>query len=330
MEYMEKTIVINENTELVSVIVPVYKVEPYLRTCLDSIAAQTYQTLEVILVDDGSPDRCGEICDAYAEKDCRFFVIHQPNGGLSAARNAGVKAAKGKWICFVDSDDAVHPDYVLALYEACRKTGSDLAICRHCTQINEMKSEIPDMSVYTPYEISRELNREGDNFLAVAWNKLYAAYLVKETPFPEGRVHEDEAVAHRLLWNCKKCVVIEKKLYFYRQRESSIMGDSFSPRRMDAAAAYEDRIAFYTALAQHELVERAKVLYCYFLAVNRKKIEKYIDAPQYWLKKLRSLYKEILGFGSIAVGKKLSLGMLILTPNLHQRIKAVYRRFENE
>lgn len=114
---------------IISIIVPVYKVENYLQKCIDSILAQTFRDFELILVDDGSPDRCPELCDAAAEKDSRIRVIHQKNGGLSAARNAGLDAARGGWIAFVDSDDAIEPEMYEALHDSAVKENADVAVC---------------------------------------------------------------------------------------------------------------------------------------------------------------------------------------------------------
>ena len=181
----------------ISVIVPVYKVEPYLRRCADSILAQTFEDFDLILVDDGSPDRCGEICEEYAKNDSRVHVIHQQNGGLSAARNSGIDWAfansDSQWLAFVDSDDWVHPKFLETLYAAVRETGSLISACGLYRTEGQGFSEIMDFSVHSmtadDYYCSREIH---GGLTAVAWNKLYHKSLFEALRYPHGKLHEDE------------------------------------------------------------------------------------------------------------------------------------------
>ena len=142
----------NTNNELVSVIVPVYKVEPYLDRCVASILAQTYPNLEVILVDDGSPDNCPAFCDAWAQRDARIRVIHKKNGGQSTARNAGLDAARGEWIAFVDSDDTITPDYCAKLYAAVQQTGAQIAACNY-RQVDESGQPLKEQYLHVRAEV---------------------------------------------------------------------------------------------------------------------------------------------------------------------------------
>ena len=210
----------------ISIIVPVYKVEEYLSICVDSLCKQTMQDIEIILVDDGSPDACGEMCDEYAKQDDRVRVIHQENGGLSCARNTGAKYARGEYLCFVDSDDYVALDYCETLYKLLKDTDCDYSVCGAC--------RFEDGEVPQPIDnhISGQfLNAE---FLEMqitkrtefgVWNKLYRKEVFEKIQFMEGKLHEDVIWSADLAHYCSGGVIsTEKQLYYYRQRNSGIMG----------------------------------------------------------------------------------------------------------
>lgn len=185
----------------ISVIVPVYKVEPYLHRCVDSILAQTFTDFELILVDDGSPDNCGAICDEYAAKDERVRVIHQKNGGLSAARNAGIDWAfansDSAWLAFVDSDDWVHPQYLEKLYRAAAESGVKLAVCAYIETETEVR-HAPAENNWREYDWKDFFVQESINSI-ISVNKLYAKALFSGLRYPAGRLHEDEFLSPRLL-----------------------------------------------------------------------------------------------------------------------------------
>lgn len=237
----------------ISVIVPVYKVQDFLPACLSSLAAQTFQDYELILVDDGSPDRCGALCDEYAAADSRARVIHKANGGLSSARNAGLEAAAGRYIAFVDSDDVVAPDYLETLYTAIRRDRADMAIAG-VEDISESGAPLPEPAVTLPVQAGFSTGRGLLPFLygaqgacyVVAWNKLYAARLWKDLRYPEGKNNEDEAVIHRLLLACRRVVCVRKVVYRYRLRSGSICRAGVSPSSFDGVDALLDRYAFFT------------------------------------------------------------------------------------
>ena len=213
---------------LISVIVPVYKVEPYLRKCVDSILAQTYTNLEIILVDDGSPDNCGNICDEYAEKDKRVKVIHKENGGLSDARNVALDVVKGEFVAFVDSDDWVLPNYVKDMYENLVKYGADVSI-GGITYYYEQKNIYKNPynmkfkeGVYNREEAINTLMYQND-FLPSAYAKLYNVNLFKTFRYPKGIYWEDLATAYKLFFLCDKISYSDDKNYFYVQRQGSIL-----------------------------------------------------------------------------------------------------------
>ena len=231
--------------EFISVIVPVYKVEPYLDKCISSIVNQTYKNLEIILVDDGSPDNCPAMCDAWAEKDSRIRVIHKTNGGLSDARNAGMAVATGELMAFVDSDDWIDAHYIEYLYNALRQTNADISACDlrevyDDSVMTAIAEQMPQVEISTPEEAIEDIlhNRR---FRAVAWNKLYTRKVMTGESFETGRLHEDEFFSYRLYDKAARLAYIDLPLYNYRQRPGSIM-TSFSVRHLDALDAYLERI----------------------------------------------------------------------------------------
>ena len=205
---------------LISIIVPVYRVESYLSRCVDSLLAQTYQNLEIILVDDGSPDQCPQICEDYAKKEERIQVIHQENRGLSGARNAGIDVAKGEYLAFVDSDDYVSDDYIQVMYDAIKATGCAISQCRFTYTKGEKLKENRGTGAFRIYRgnsLMEKLygNEEEATWFVVAWNKLYRRDLFETIRYPEGRIHEDEATTYLLFDEAKKLVFVDRVLYGY-------------------------------------------------------------------------------------------------------------------
>ena len=208
---------------LISIIVPIYKVEPYLRRCLDSIVNQTYTNLEIILVDDGSPDGCPQICDEYAAKDNRIVVIHKENGGLSDARNAGLDICKGEYISFVDSDDWVTPTYIEYLIKAIKDNNAELAVCNYTQTkqsyiLNIPNTSPPEYEILTSTSAVKKLWSKDNVTFVTSWGKLYKASLFASIHFPNGKIHEDEYTTYKLLYLSKKTVFLNESHYFYYQR----------------------------------------------------------------------------------------------------------------
>ena len=218
--------------ELISIVVPVYNVEKYLSTCVESILKQTYSNIEVILVDDGSTDCSGKMCDHYMGQDERIKVIHKKNGGLSDARNKGIIQAEGKYITFIDSDDVVSSDYVEYLYNILEENDGDIAICDpvHCYP-NVFEQET-FMRVYKAEDAIVEMLYQ-KSFLVAAWGKLYKKDYFEEIEFPEGMLFEDSAVMYKIFDKAKKIVYGNAKLYGYMHREGSITTKKFSKRDCD-------------------------------------------------------------------------------------------------
>lgn len=249
---------------IISVIVPVYKVEDYIHVCIDSILNQTFTDFELILVDDGSPDHCGDICDAYAEKDNRIRVVHRENGGLSAARNSGLDIAQGSFISFVDSDDMIHPQMLEMLLNAIQTTDANLSLCfftRDETELGVL-TETNAVEVITGTEGCFRIcgwkngKNQGSEIIAnyvTAWGKLIPRELFSNFRFPVGRKHEDEFTTYRLFYESDKIAVLNDRLYYYRPNPSSIMANRGIAEKRDYIDALCERRDYYQ-LAQEELL----------------------------------------------------------------------------
>lgn len=223
-------------TPTISVIVPVYNVKPYLVDCLDSLIRQNYPKLEIILVDDGSTDGSGVDCDAYAKKDPRIRVIHQANGGLSNARNRGIKEATGTYITFVDSDDTVAPDYVQYLFTLISKHQAQVSICA-LQEITVKGREINYGTNYIEKVMSTEealgrMLRE-DGFTVVAYAKLYKRELWNNVSFPEKTVHEDLGTTYKVIQKCPRIAYGPEPKYIYKKRTNSISTSEFNDQKFD-------------------------------------------------------------------------------------------------
>ena len=229
---------------LISVIVPIYNVEKYLSKCVDSIINQTYKNLEIILVDDGSPDNCPKICDEYEKKDSRIKVIHKENGGLSDARNAGMKIAKGKYISFIDSDDFISENFINILYRNLSVSKCDIAEC-DIVKFGEAENPVEQLSDKKPLVVDTEKGLSmliaENEFHQYVWNKLYKSELIKGIYFEKGKLNEDEFWTYRIFVRSRSICKIYDVMYFYLQRQNSIMGVSFNLKRLDSLEAKVQR-----------------------------------------------------------------------------------------
>lgn len=251
----------------ISVIVPVYKVEKYIHRCVDSVLSQSFRDFELILVDDGSPDTCGTICDEYAAMDSRIIVIHQENGGLSAARNAGIDWAfansDSQWLTFVDSDDWIHPQMLERLYTRAIDFSADLSVCGlFCFSCEEDLRSVPqpqgDGEIFTGKVACTNLYKMNGKVSIEACSKLYSKYLFLNLRFPVGKIHEDQAVVPLVLYNARYVVTTRDLLYSYYRREDSITGISFSERRFDDIDALNSCILFFRNHGETEIAQLAE------------------------------------------------------------------------
>ena len=264
---------------LISVIVPIYKVERYLRKCVESILGQTYSKLELILVDDGSPDGCGRICDEFAEADSRVKVIHKKNGGLSDARNAGIAIAAGDYFSFIDSDDWIERDAYEAMLAVAEKYDAQL-VCAGRYDEEEATGTAtvglcPEKEEFVPAkELVRRIFR-WDHLDSAAWDKLYARELFEEIRYPVGRVVEDVPTTYRLVLLAGGGAMLPKPVYHYLHRENSITSASVSEKSFhaveNAALVHED-----IAKTIPELEKDAR----YLLTIAQKYIAQTLDLEE--------------------------------------------------
>lgn len=233
---------------MVSVIVPIYKVEQYLPQCIDSIIDQTYRDLEIILVDDGSPDACGRICDEYAQKDKRIKVYHKENGGLSDARNYGIRMATGEYLGFVDSDDWVEPDMFETLVSTAEEDNADIVSCGFFREASEntVVNSNDNMKFTNSADLVKALLR--DDISVFVWNKLYQKSCLPQSAFSKGHVYEDIAIMHKILLMAACGVSISKPLYHYRaDRPGSINQSRSMDNLIDYWLAHKSRFDCFLA-----------------------------------------------------------------------------------
>ncbi len=250
---------------LISVIVPIYNVEIYLKRCVDSIINQSYRNLEIILVDDGSPDNCGVMCDEYKTRDDSVKVIHKKNGGLSDARNVGLELANGDYITFVDSDDWINQKYIEKLYKLLIDYEADISVSNFIRTkkeniiISEMDGKIIE---YSNIEALEQYFSKYYVQMVVSCSKLYNRKLFKDIEFPVGKVHEDEFTTHKLIYKAKKIVFTEEQLYYYWQRSDSITGLGFNVLgRFDYIEALTERSVYYKKAGINILWRNTVIIY---------------------------------------------------------------------
>ena len=281
-----------------SVIVPVYNVEKYLEECLDSIMNQTYQDFELILIDDGSEDLSGKICDEYAKKYDNIMVIHQENQGQAAARNNGVKIARAEWVMFVDSDDVIHQDLLKFLFESVMSSNSRMAVA------NRIKSEVIPKDFFKNYSFVYKTDDVDakmlenyfdakDYFYWAPFPSLINKKVLETIPFPEGRIYEDNAIGCQLLFKAEKISRIPHVMYWYRENPSGTMNLPLTEKKLDYLWALETQIAFFERINSksmcrkitNELFETTFYYYDYaikedndyLIIVIRKKLKAYLN-----------------------------------------------------
>ena len=233
---------------LISIIVPIYNTEKYLRECLNSIVHQSYENLDIILINDGSTDRSKEICEEYVNKDKRIRLINQKNMGAAIAKNTGLDLIKGGLFTIIDSDDILHPNNLEILYKNMIDTDADIIEGNFTTTLNKFNNElniknsidVKNIKIFNTEKALEELiiNRK---FHQTPWNKLYKTELLKDIRFPDGKYIDDEYWTYKLFLNAKRISSLELITYYYRQHESSTMGKSYSIRRLDAIDALQER-----------------------------------------------------------------------------------------
>lgn len=271
---------------MISVIVPVYNVEQTINKCLDSIIVQSYRNLEIILVNDGSTDRSGEICFEYSTKDSRIVLINKKNGGLSSARNAALDVMKGDYVAFVDSDDWIEPTFLGTLYNDAQKYNCDIVI-GYTFNIDQSGKK------WRPYPASNCLLTEEEGLKCnigigypcddVVWNKLYKAKLFHTIRFPEGRIHEDTFIMARLMSMARRVYFDSSVSYYYLQRENSIIHnkESFGKSDIDKVDAYADVFSFIKSeFPEYVQLIGNKYVNCVITTLCRMNINNYSNAKE--------------------------------------------------
>lgn len=275
---------------LVSIIVPVYNVEDYMLKCLESLAKQSYEKIEIIIVDDGATDRSGEICDVFAKNDKRVKVYHKNNGGLSSARNYGIKKAKGDFICLVDSDDWVKKDFVARMVEMTKREDVDVVVCGY----NEV---VPEQKVMSGEEATTKLLVEQENLEIVAWNKMYQRSLFDDILYPEGQNHEDNLTTYKLLSKAREVAYVPESLYVYEERAGSIMKKGKKEEKLLAREkAAREAIDYFSGRADLKeaawiALLTAKLAWIDF-AINGRVEKKHLDESKKWVSENK---KRLLG-----------------------------------
>ena len=241
----------------ISVIVAVYKMPEYLPRCIEGILGQTFRDLELILVDDGSPDNCGEICDGYAAKDPRVHVIHKQNAGVCAARNTGLDwvydHSDSQWIFFHDNDDWIHPETLERMLSAAQAMKTDLCICGYQETAGadpEIRAEDLRPISWTPKAFFMEHHVNA----TVCWGKLYSRDLFDGKRYPEGKYIEDEFLTYRLLFACDRLAVIPAPLYAYFVNSAGISKKPWIPKRLDAWEAFDQQLVFFREMGDRDLI----------------------------------------------------------------------------
>lgn len=315
---------------LISVIIPVYKVEDYLKRCVDSVLAQTYQNIEIILVDDGSPDHCPKMCDDYAKKQEKIRVIHQGNKGLSGARNAGIDAAQGEYIAFLDSDDLWSPYFLESLYDAMIQNNADISQCRWEYMHGDSLKEAYDPNVakhcFSGREMLANLYIRTGAYYVVAWNKLYKRKLFETIRYPEGRIHEDEATTYRLFDLAEKCVFVDNALYGYYvgSNGTSITRNGFQLKKLDWCLANQERVAYFIEKGYRELIVPA------VKAWNDGSIDLYFKCQDFCPEakneriKIRTDVKKSLKivkkYGKLPLKTRIGYGLFVTVPGIYRKL----------
>lgn len=320
--------------DLITIIVPIYNVEQYLPSCIESILQQTYVNLQILLVDDGSTDSCPDICDEYAQKDHRVEVIHKPNGGLSDARNVGIERAKGKYITFIDSDDVIAADMVNYLYMLAENNDADISVCQNTKVKEDGVLTIKEKPLFQDYTI--EGNSECvHNFMTswhidtVAWGKLYQKHLFKIVRYPIGLYHEDIFTTYKLIALCNKIAIGGSEKYGYRLRNNSITQLSFSPKHLDAIHGKEKVAEFiYKYYPQETYYAQANIIYSVIQCIYRIGCSNYYDKKynHFLQHRLRNYEMIFLRYGRSRISTKiLSIFAYLNVPLTIRIISSIFK-----
>ena len=312
---------------ILSIIVPIYNVEKYLKKCIESILSQTFKEYELILVNDGSPDSCLSICKEYEKKDDRIIVVDKENGGLSSARNAGINIAKGKYLGFVDSDDWIEKSMYESLITIAEKYDADIVHCEYVESIDENKKILQDKNIiekcFNRDEALDNLYNELTVSTAIAWNKIYKRKLFDEIRYPNGKIHEDEFTTYKLIYKSNKIVYTNKKLYYYRNTPNSIMNSSFNLKKLDYFEALEERIGFFNKVNNNKMKAKT-IIHYYFRLIESYYSDKDINDKEKMeaiiCEKLKSGYKMLIKNKDVKLKNKIRGTLFKISPVFYKKI----------
>lgn len=321
---------------LISIVVPIYNVEIYIEKCLESLINQTYKNIEIILVNDGSTDLSGYICDDFATKDKRIKVIHKSNGGLSDARNIGIDVATGDYIAFIDSDDWIDLKMIEILYKYINTYNADIAQGDYIEVYDE--NIVTDIDIceevicYNSEKILESLYGRTATKTVIACNKLYKRELFEKIRFPKGKLHEDEFTTYKLLYSANLIVDSNLPIYYYRQRQGSIMKSEFSIRRLDTLEAWKERKKFFDEKNLKFLVDKTEDLISislkyFYIKVKESNIFNKDNILYNLEREVRSNYKHFIRNKEISIKGKMALTLFIINPSIFYQI---YKNLINE
>lgn len=312
---------------LISVIVPIYNVEDYLNRCVESIVNQTYKNLEIILVDDGSTDKCPQMCDNWAAKDNRIRVIHKENYGQASARNDALEIALGELIGFVDSDDYIDLDMYTSLYRIMRNNDCDIVECTKCDFSDNEKPDIKGSGaiiLFNQEEAIKDFLKE-THLKCTVWNMLVKSEIAKRIRFDDGKTHEDILWPYRAYMKADKIVYLDKALYFYYQRSNSTMNRVYSEKRFDGLDALEERAKLvkndypeYYSLATRSYLGACKYQYQYLC--RQPKSEEFENYKRIIYSRFINGDKKAL-FEDLSLKYKFWFAMFSMAPNMTSKIR---------
>ena len=309
------------NNDLISIIIPVYNVENYLSKCIDSAINQKYSNLEIILINDGSTDKSGEICDEFAKKDARIKVVHKENSGVSSTRNKGLELAKGKYITFIDADDYVDENFVSSLYEVMIRDNTDLSICN----VNP-NHDFDGLDSIIDKKKALNAILDKNKFHGYVVNKLYKKELIGNIQFQENiHICEDLLFNCEYIAKCEKCSILDKKLYHYVKREDSAINNAFNMKKTTVIQAFDKMIDIYKQNDQEDM----EILYIAYIKqysmvkkVYQKNKKKLNDKQL--LEKVKVMKKEITSSKKIGMKAKINVLMYYRFPIIIQTMREIY------
>lgn len=315
------------------VIIPVYNVENYLERCIDSVLNQSFDDFRLILVNDGSTDTSGQICETYRQADERIELINQENMGLSMARNNGLEASSEKYVMFLDSDDYIHRDMLDILYKNLIENGADISVCDHKKvyegQRLEYKDQENNLRVLSNIEAVEKIVKRNDENMIVAWGKLYNRELFKGISYPEGKYHEDEFVTYRLFYRAKKIILTSAQLHYYIQRDASITGDKYSLKRLEKLEGLKEAIGFFNHHKEEDLELAARYRYLFNIQIAYYRLKFELSSEVSTMVNLKTEYNNefasiVRDLKKLTLMKRFNLRFFHLSPNLYSYAVKVY------